>query len=78
MTKVRRLDEVHAGEQTLSQGLRVDVEHPILGTVALPGPPLRLETMTGGPAGPQRHSAPPLLGQLDEEILRRLDEGNDR
>ena len=39
--KVRSLDEVYAWEQVASQGLVVDVEHPLLGTVSLPGPPLR-------------------------------------
>jgi crotonobetainyl-CoA:carnitine CoA-transferase CaiB-like acyl-CoA transferase len=76
--KVRTLDEVYTWEQTLSQGLLVDVDHPTLGTVQLPGPPLRLETMTGDPAGRQRHSAPPLLGQHDDEILHWLEEGDDR
>jgi crotonobetainyl-CoA:carnitine CoA-transferase CaiB-like acyl-CoA transferase len=76
--KVRTLDEVYMWEQTLSQGLVIDVDHPTLGTVQLPGPPLRLETLAGVPAGRQRHSAPPLLGQHDEEILRWLDEGSDR
>jgi crotonobetainyl-CoA:carnitine CoA-transferase CaiB-like acyl-CoA transferase len=76
--KVRTLDEVYTWEQTLSQGLLVDVDHPTLGTVQLPGPPLRLETLAGAPAGRKGHSAPPLLGQHDDEILRWLDEGNDR
>jgi crotonobetainyl-CoA:carnitine CoA-transferase CaiB-like acyl-CoA transferase len=76
--KVRTLDEVYMWEQTLSQGLVIDVDHPTLGTVQLPGPHLRLETLAGVPAGRQRHSAPPLLGQHDEEILRWLDEGSDR
>ncbi|SOE03835.1 CaiB/BaiF CoA transferase family protein [Blastococcus haudaquaticus] len=70
--KVRTLDEVYTWEQTLSQGLVVDVDHPTLGTVQLPGPPLRLETLAGAPAGRARHSAPPLLGQHDDEILRWL------
>ena len=76
--KVRTLDEVYTWEQTLSQGLLVDVDHPTLGTVQLPGPPLRLETLAGAPAGRKGHSAPPLLGQHDDEILRWLEEGNDR
>ncbi len=76
--KVRTLDEVYTWAQTLSQGLVVDVDHPTLGTVQLPGPPLRLETLAGAPAGRHRHSAPPLLGQHDEEILGWLEEGNGR
>src|SRR4051812_16735340 len=34
--KVRTLDEVYAWEQTLSQGLLVDVDHPTLGELHLP------------------------------------------
>ncbi|MBX7443478.1 MULTISPECIES: CaiB/BaiF CoA-transferase family protein [unclassified Arthrobacter] len=62
--KVRSLDEVYAWEQVASQGLVVDVEHPVLGKVSLPGPPLRFfapgdtaeTTLTG-------HDAPPLLDE---------------
>jgi crotonobetainyl-CoA:carnitine CoA-transferase CaiB-like acyl-CoA transferase len=39
--KVRTLDEVYGWDQTVSQGLVVDVDHATLGTVTLPGPPLR-------------------------------------
>ncbi|MFD2090816.1 CaiB/BaiF CoA transferase family protein [Blastococcus deserti] len=76
--KVRTLDEVYTWEQTLSQGLLVDVDHPTLGTVQLPGPPLRLETLTGAPAGRREHTAPPLLGQHDQQILQELRDGGDR
>src|SRR6476619_2178719 len=37
--KVRTLDEVYAWDQTASQGLIVEVEHPTLGPLTLPGPP---------------------------------------
>ncbi|MHA7240663.1 CaiB/BaiF CoA transferase family protein [Arthrobacter sp. TMS1-12-1] len=65
--KVRTLDEVYAWDQVRSQGLLLDVEHPVLGTIALPGPPLRFfdggsETTPGG------HSAPPLLDGDGEAI----------
>ena len=62
--KVRSLDEVYAWEQVASQGLVVDVDHPVLGKVSLPGPPLRFfapgdtaeTTVT-------EHDAPPLLDE---------------
>ena len=60
--KVRSLDEVYAWEQVASQGLVVDVEHPLLGTVSLPGPPLRF--FAQGDAAETTvtdHAAPPLL-----------------
>ncbi len=58
--KVRTLDEVYAWDQVHSQGLLLTVQHPVLGDIALPGPPLRFfdgATETT-PAG---HTAPPLL-----------------
>jgi crotonobetainyl-CoA:carnitine CoA-transferase CaiB-like acyl-CoA transferase len=62
--KVRTLDEVYGWDQTLSQGLLVDVEHATLGRLQLPGPPLRF--FTPGPDGESEttrrdHTAPPVL-----------------
>src|SRR5690348_2095256 len=39
--KVRSMDDVYSWEQTLSQGLLLSVAHPTLGSVDLPGSPLR-------------------------------------
>ncbi|MGY1705480.1 CaiB/BaiF CoA transferase family protein [Geodermatophilus sp. SYSU D00697] len=69
--KVRTLDEVYTWEQTLSQGLLVDVEHATLGPLQLPGPPLRF--FTAGPDGEtettrRHHAAPPVLGSSNEAI----------
>ena len=61
---MRSLDEVYTWDQTLSQGLLVQVEHPTLGPIDLPGPPLRFFTPTGdGEVETTRtqHAAPPLL-----------------
>jgi crotonobetainyl-CoA:carnitine CoA-transferase CaiB-like acyl-CoA transferase len=63
--KVRTLDEVYTWDQTLSQGLLVDVEHATLGPLSLPGPPLRF--FAPGPDGETEttrrdHAAPPVLG----------------
>ena len=71
--KVRSLDEVYAWEQVASQGLLVDVEHPLLGKVSLPGPPLRFfapgdtaeTTVTA-------HDAPPLLDDDGQSIREWL------
>ncbi|MDF2051991.1 MULTISPECIES: CoA transferase [unclassified Arthrobacter] len=71
--KVRSLDEVYAWEQVASQGLVVDVDHPLLGKVSLPGPPLRFfapgdtaeTTVT-------EHAAPPLLDADGESIRQWL------
>jgi crotonobetainyl-CoA:carnitine CoA-transferase CaiB-like acyl-CoA transferase len=66
--QVRSLDEVYEWEQTRSQGLLIEVEHPSLGTVTLPGPPIRYDS--GGLA---THRSPPTLGQHTDEILAWLD-----
>ncbi|REE95868.1 CaiB/BaiF CoA transferase family protein [Thermomonospora umbrina] len=66
---IRSIDEVYAWEQTRSQGLVVEVDHPQLGPIELPGPPLRFDD-----APPREHTAPPLLGQHTERVLAWLDE----
>jgi formyl-CoA transferase len=66
--QVRSLDEVYEWEQTRSQGLLVDVEHPSLGPVTLPGPPLRYDT-----GGRSRHQSPPTLDQHGQAIRDWLD-----
>ncbi|MDF9717822.1 CoA transferase [Nocardioides sp. ChNu-99] len=67
--KVRTLDEVYAWDQTRSQGLLVDVEHPTLGRLSLPGPPLRFFDAAGAEVTRTDHQAPPLL-DADAEALR--------
>ncbi|WP_200823888.1 CaiB/BaiF CoA transferase family protein [Nonomuraea solani] len=66
---IRSLDEVYTWDQTRSQGLVVEVEHPVLGTIELPGPPLRFD----GPAE-IRHTAPPALGQDGDAVRAWLEE----
>ena len=67
--EVRTLDRVYAWDQTRSQGLLVDVEHPTLGRVTLPGPPLRFDGEVA-----VEHAAPPTLGQHDASVRAWLDE----
>jgi crotonobetainyl-CoA:carnitine CoA-transferase CaiB-like acyl-CoA transferase len=59
--RVRSLDEVYAWDQTRSQGLLVDVEHATLGTITLPGPPLRFFDVDGAEVTKRAHAAPPVL-----------------
>ncbi|GAA3099430.1 hypothetical protein GCM10020001_015020 [Nonomuraea salmonea] len=66
---IRTLDEVYTWEQTRSQGLVVQVDHPVLGPIELPGPPLRFD---GEP--PTTHTAPPALGQDGPAVLAWLEE----
>ena len=65
--KVRTLDEVYGWDQTVSQGLLVEVEHPTLGAVTLPGPPLRFFA-SEGETTPRDHAAPPTLDQHGDAI----------
>ena len=67
--EVRTLDRVYDWEQTRSQGLLVDVEHSSLGTITLPGPPLRFDGAEGG-----RHRPPPRLDEHSAEVRAWLDE----
>ena len=76
--KVRRIDEVYAWDQTRSQGLVLDIEHSTLGTISLPGPPLRF--FARGPGGdvettPREHRPPPLLDGDGEAIRSWLANG---
>ena len=75
--KVRTLDEVYSWDQTLSQGLLVDVEHPTLGTVSLPGPPLRFDDNAFAGAREQ-HLPPPRLGEHNDTVRAWLDELDQR
>ncbi|HET9860837.1 MAG TPA: CoA transferase [Nocardioidaceae bacterium] len=71
--KVRTLDEVYTWDQTISQGLLVDVEHPSVGKVSLPGPPLRFDENAFAGAREQ-HLPPPRLGEHNASVLAWLDE----
>lgn len=71
--RIRSLDEVYEWEQTRSQRLLVDVDHPSLGRIALPGSALRTFTLDGTGTETETtrtdHDAPPLLG-ADAEAIR--------
>lgn len=71
--KVRTLDDVYTWDQTLSQGLLLDVEHPTLGPIQLPGPPLRFDDHPYA-GGRDRHLAPPTLGQHNASVRAWLEE----
>jgi len=67
--EVRTLDRVYEWDQTRSQGLVLEVDHTTLGTINLPGPPLRFDDHP--PAG---HRAPPTLGEHNESVRQWLDD----
>jgi formyl-CoA transferase len=74
--RVRTLDEVYGWDQTRSQGLVVGVEHPALGPVELPGPPLRFFATDGTELTKRSHAAPPTLGEHDESVRAWLSPGS--
>ncbi len=71
--EVRTLDRVYDWDQTRSQGLVLDIDHPVLGHIEIPGPPLRFDdnAYAGGRA---EHIAPPTLGQHNTSVRAWLDE----
>lgn len=73
---VRTLDEVYEWDQALSQGLKITVDHPVVGDMNLAGPVLRF--FDGGEDGEvettfSEHKAPPVLNADSEAIRAWLD-----
>lgn len=66
--EVRSLDRGHKLEETLSQGLVVEIEHPMLGSVQLPGPAARVGHNPSA-GGPDRHQPPPSVGEHNDSVL---------
>lgn len=65
--EVRTIDRVYDWDQTRSQGLVLDVDHPILGSIEIPGPPIRLDDNAFA-GGRETHLAPPTLGQHNDSV----------
>ncbi len=74
--RVRDLAEVYTWEQTRSQGLLIDVDHPALGRITLPGPPLRFEDDGAAATDRARHRAPPTLDQDGDTVRKWLNAGH--
>jgi crotonobetainyl-CoA:carnitine CoA-transferase CaiB-like acyl-CoA transferase len=62
---INTVAEVFADAQVRHRGMRIDLPHPLAGTVPSVASPLRL---TNAPL--QHERAPPLLGEHTEEVLR--------
>ncbi len=60
--RVRSIEDVYAWEQTRSQGLLLDVDHPAYGVLSLPGSALRFDDRSHS-GGRGTHLPPPLLDQ---------------
>jgi crotonobetainyl-CoA:carnitine CoA-transferase CaiB-like acyl-CoA transferase len=70
--RVRTMDEVYEWDQVASQHLLLDVEHPVLGAITLPGSPIRLDDNAFG-GGRATHLPPPGLGEHNDSVRRWLD-----
>ena len=70
--EVRSIDRVYDWDQTRSQGLVIGVDHPVLGPIELPGPPIRLDDNSYA-GGRETHAYPPLLGEHNDTIRAWLD-----
>lgn len=75
--EVKNLQQVYDWDQTRSQGLVIEVDHPTLGPIELPGPPLRFFDGDGD-EWKREHRSPPLLGQHTDEVLAWLADGSER
>ena len=75
--EVRSLDSVYAWEQTRSQGLVINVDHPVLGSIELPGPAIRFDDNAFA-GGRSQHLPPPALGAHNESVRSWLDERDSR
>jgi len=71
--EVRSIDRVYDWDQTRSQHLVIEVDHPVLGTIELPGPPLRFDDNPYA-GGRERHLAPPRLGEHNDSVRAWLDD----
>jgi formyl-CoA transferase len=69
---INRLDDVYADPQVQHRGLRIDVAHPLAGSIPLVANPIKYSRT------PLRYDMPPpLLGEHTEEVLRGLLGKND-
>ena len=68
VTPVNDIAEAFADPQVEARGMRWQLPHPLLGTLTMPASPLKALSRT--PLKPT--SAPPLLGEHSEEVLREV------
>jgi crotonobetainyl-CoA:carnitine CoA-transferase CaiB-like acyl-CoA transferase len=72
--KLRSVDDVYAWEQARSQRLLIHVQHDSLGSLTVPGPPLRFFTAEGDEVTRTEHAAPPVLGADGDAVRSWLDQ----
>jgi len=72
--RIRSIREVYDWEQTRSQALLIDVNHSTLGSITLPGPPLRFFDPDGTEVT-RTHHLPPVLGADNDTVAGWLLQG---
>ena len=72
--RIRSIREVYDCEQTRSQALLIDVNHSTLGSITLPGPPLRFFDPDGTEVT-RTHHLPPVLGADNDTVAGWLLQG---
>ena len=65
--KVATVPQAVESEQVAARDMLVDVEHPVVGTMKLPGIPIKLSGTPGSIRKP-----PPLVGEDTDDVLTRL------
>lgn len=70
--RIRSIEQVFEWDQVRAQGLLLGMEHPTLGPISLPGPPLRFDDGFLRPTMP-----PPTLDQHGAEVRAWLTDGED-
>ena len=63
---INRLDQVFADPQVAARGLRMDLPHPLAGSVPQVGTPIKFSATV-----PEYERPPPLLGEHTAEVLRQ-------
>jgi len=64
---INDLEEVFKNEQVVARGMKVEVDHPLGGAVRLVRNPIRMSVTP-----PRAKSAPPLLGEHTEHVLKTI------
>jgi crotonobetainyl-CoA:carnitine CoA-transferase CaiB-like acyl-CoA transferase len=66
-SRINTVEDVLLDPQTAAREMIMDLEHPTLGTIKVPGIPIKMSDTPGS-----GRRAPPLLGQHQHEVLAEL------